>query len=175
MYRTSVFFQSRSWLWDWSLSCCARKHDGESCNVNPVQFCRNASHTSAFNRSWQRHSRANVSEFKRTFATLTYTSMTWLKAPPVNVFLVVKKSECFSDRDQFESKSSCLLFQYSENRLIKSWVVLLLIVIMFQRSSLLMITGYCSHSINVITFGRVQSDYIKRLLLYYEVYQGLKW
>ncbi len=27
-------------------------------------------------------------------------------------------------------------------------------------------TGYCYHSVNVITFGLAQSDHIKRLLLY---------
>ena len=29
-------------------------------------------------------------------------------------------------------------------------------------------TGYCYHSVNVITFGLAQSDHIKRLLLYME-------
>ncbi len=28
--------------------------------------------------------------------------------------------------------------------------------------------GYCYHSVNVIIFGRAQSDHIKRLLLYYK-------
>ncbi len=30
-------------------------------------------------------------------------------------------------------------------------------------------TGYCYHSVNVITFGLAKSDHIKRLLLYMEI------
>ncbi len=31
-------------------------------------------------------------------------------------------------------------------------------------------TGYCYHSVNVITFGLAQSDHIKRLLLYLQIW-----
>ncbi len=64
--------------------------------------------------------------------------------------------------------------RYSESRLMLSLdnVIIRLMEshfkVPFTKSNLIETTGYCYHSVFVITFGLAQSDHIKRLLLYIE-------